>query len=525
VSGDEAGTIRFWNMETGREERVLSAHDDVVSAVRFSPNGALFASSAEDATLRLWDSRSGKLVAELRGHDKAVTTIGFSRDGARLFSSGADSTLRMWDVASARCVQVFATGSAIGQLAVSPDGAHLVTAGLNGTVKLWDLRTGRDETIGPYPYNTFLRHGFRPAFSADGARLYVPGIDESLYVHELQTGADSALEKVGRVYDLSPDARWAVTLTQQTLNVVSLEDGIPLWRGVGLSNAGAALTHRGWQLERADEFGPNLARSLASNAVSFTRAEDVVCVEEPFGHVSLWKNDQKLAVQQVSRVVRAEAFPGGCIVIRLLASPNGEADESFLLRPDGRFEKLPYRVSVAAWVNGALLLAAEKTVRVLDRDLHEQSAYPIRASAWAVSQNDDTIAAGFVQGGVTLISKSGREVPALELQPSRAPHVIAFGPGHTLIVGYGDGGLGIWSTIDGSRLDFVNLSGDVSAVRVVGDDLFALTSRGDTFTMSLAPLTADYCDLLREVWGKMPLLWNEGRLATSPAPRDHRCAR
>ena len=73
------------------------AHDDSVTALRFSPNGRTLASSSSDRTVKLWDGLSGAPLNILAGHARGVSDIAWSPDGAYVASASDDTTIRLWD--------------------------------------------------------------------------------------------------------------------------------------------------------------------------------------------------------------------------------------------------------------------------------------------------------------------------------------------------------------------------------------------------------------------------------------------
>ena len=64
----------------------------------YSPNGRTLACGDDDGTVRLWDANTGQLVALLAGHTDSVTSVAYSPDGNTLVSGGWDNTVRLWDI-------------------------------------------------------------------------------------------------------------------------------------------------------------------------------------------------------------------------------------------------------------------------------------------------------------------------------------------------------------------------------------------------------------------------------------------
>ena len=145
------GTVRLWNLATGRTVKILHASArHGVYGVAFSPGGNMLASADGDGTVRLWNPVTGRVVKTL--HASAQTTnrwgvraVAFSPDGKLLASAGADGTVRLWNPATGRAVGAPLHASAphgVSGVAFSPDGKLLATADGDGSVRLWNPATG-----------------------------------------------------------------------------------------------------------------------------------------------------------------------------------------------------------------------------------------------------------------------------------------------------------------------------------------------------------------------------------------------
>jgi WD40 repeat protein len=100
ASASMDGTIRLWEVPSGRPVVTLQGHTAAVWAVAFSSDGRVLARGSWDATVRLWDVASGQLLATLQGHTGAVLGVGLSADGRLVASGGDDGTIRLWDAES-----------------------------------------------------------------------------------------------------------------------------------------------------------------------------------------------------------------------------------------------------------------------------------------------------------------------------------------------------------------------------------------------------------------------------------------
>jgi WD40 repeat protein len=91
--GGDYGTVRLWDVATGRELRHMEGHADRVLSVAFSPDGLTLASGADDGTVRLWDVATGRELQRIEESYRAIGSVAFSPVGSILASS-ADAHLR-----------------------------------------------------------------------------------------------------------------------------------------------------------------------------------------------------------------------------------------------------------------------------------------------------------------------------------------------------------------------------------------------------------------------------------------------
>src|SRR5262249_11766288 len=95
----EPGTVKIWDLATGREVATCLGHTDDVFQVAFHPDGRRIASASRDGTARLWDPSTGAQLAVLRAPHGAVLSVAFSPDGQRLATGYGHGPVVVWNVA------------------------------------------------------------------------------------------------------------------------------------------------------------------------------------------------------------------------------------------------------------------------------------------------------------------------------------------------------------------------------------------------------------------------------------------
>jgi hypothetical protein len=182
ATGAGDGSAALWDVVRGRRLRTFAAHDGRTLAVAVSPDGVLVATGGADGSARLWDTDSGEKVLELAGHTCPVTAVAFSPDGTVVATAGDDGSVLLWNSRSGR--RLHGLGGHDGwvyAVAFSPDGAQVATGGADRTARLWDARSG-------WQTQMFAGHSgwvCAAVFSPDGATLATGSYDGSAGVWDI----------------------------------------------------------------------------------------------------------------------------------------------------------------------------------------------------------------------------------------------------------------------------------------------------------------------------------------------------
>ncbi|HEX5751644.1 MAG TPA: TIR domain-containing protein [Archangium sp.] len=144
ILSNSEGTVRIWDVASGRPLVTLRRHTRPVGSARFDPDGSRAVTASQDGTARIWDVASGRPLVTLEGHTDAVWDARFSPDGQRLITVSRDGTVRTWDAASGRPLHILARRpEEVGFALFSPDSTRAVTASNDGTVRVLDVASGR----------------------------------------------------------------------------------------------------------------------------------------------------------------------------------------------------------------------------------------------------------------------------------------------------------------------------------------------------------------------------------------------
>ncbi len=496
ASGGLDRTVRLWDVASGNELLALTGHTAEVFSVSFSPDGQQLASGAIDQSVRLWDSKTGHELRVLSGHQGGVRSASFSPNGELLATSGLDSTVRLWRMGTSYG-KPLASGHLGGVKAVnfSPDGKTLVSAGHDHQVRLWDLRTGE-----PSEVNAMV-------FSPDGKQA--------------ATGSDDT-----------------------TVRLWDVETSRPLWHAaILLPSPPRLFSHRGWLNLRDSstvELAPSKWRQAVEQRVRFASPSKdgrLLCLHTVDDRVELWDMaaDQRLSQLAVDKLEQVLTLSEGCAA--------RSAKGIYLLPRDGKatVRTMTAKPTALGWSpsagNGQLLVVVGTTLLVFELPVTETTEpaarYELGVGIVAISRIDMSAGAsffvvGYRDGNVELWPANAEQpnpVFSFEQVPASPPVRMLAGPRGTIIIGYANGMVGLWDLSSGARLGHARLHGPVVHLLLEGTQLFAATELGTHLVWDLSALYRDYCQLLNEIWRRVPVVWQDAKPLLQKPPKAHRCAR
>jgi WD40 repeat protein len=183
----KSGTVELYRWPDGELLHRTSPHRDLIYAVGWRSDSAVFATASADRNVAIHETASAKTIRVLEGHSRGVLAVVFLPGDAGLVTAGIDESLRLWDVSNGELLRTLSNHTRpVHGLGLRPGGGEapplIASASEDRTVRLWQPTVGR--------LVRFVRLESAPlaaAWTADGRALLTACKDGRLRVIDPDT--------------------------------------------------------------------------------------------------------------------------------------------------------------------------------------------------------------------------------------------------------------------------------------------------------------------------------------------------
>ncbi|XP_070554300.1 superkiller complex protein 8-like isoform X1 [Ptychodera flava] len=181
ATGSHTGKINLFGVESGKKENELDTRGKFTLSIAYSPDGKYIASGAIDGIVNIFDIHTGKLLHTLEGHAMPIRSLCFSPDSQLLVTASDDGHIKIYDVQHANLAGTLSGhGSWVLSVNFSPDNTHFVSCSSDKSVKVWDAGTRQCVA-------TFYDHYeqvWQAKYNGNGAKIVSVSDDRAIHVYD-----------------------------------------------------------------------------------------------------------------------------------------------------------------------------------------------------------------------------------------------------------------------------------------------------------------------------------------------------
>ena len=211
----------LWDL-TGEKAAEYIGHGGHINTARFSHNGTLVATAANDGTVRIW-KKDGKLIKTIDTQSPKVLDAVFSPDDQLLVSIAKNNNIIIFNLDDSTSIRTTAHQGNITSIAFSPDGSKFATGGDDRIVLIHNLNGEVTDTLAAHTEKINS-----VAFSPDGEYVLSASSDKSAILWDKAGNPKhiyNVYESKVNTASFSPDGRYIVTTSDNGNAKIWTADG------------------------------------------------------------------------------------------------------------------------------------------------------------------------------------------------------------------------------------------------------------------------------------------------------------
>ncbi len=142
VSISEDNKIQVWDNQGKKlTDLIAQSLDTKITSLAMTPDGAKIASGSRDGTIRLWNIKGNQLelLDTLEGHRYPVSSVAITSDGSKIVSGSWDNTILVWNIDGNQSQKLIGHESNVSSVAIAPDGSKIISSSWDQTIRVWDV--------------------------------------------------------------------------------------------------------------------------------------------------------------------------------------------------------------------------------------------------------------------------------------------------------------------------------------------------------------------------------------------------
>ncbi|HEX4793891.1 MAG TPA: c-type cytochrome domain-containing protein [Humisphaera sp.] len=102
AAGGADNAIRIYDVGTAKRRLLIEQHADWITDLAFNADGSKIVSASRDKSSRIFDTKTGAMIGAYVDSEEPLYAVAWSDDGKRVFSSSRDHKIHIWNTTDAK---------------------------------------------------------------------------------------------------------------------------------------------------------------------------------------------------------------------------------------------------------------------------------------------------------------------------------------------------------------------------------------------------------------------------------------